>query len=141
MENVWITARDIQIMIMIYAYDKVGIDQLCKRFRVSYEACRQRVRRLTDASYLTVIRVPAWNGVGSGKYLLGLGSEGKRLLAEHLKVPIASLRHLTTTTTPYLANHHLAIADWRITLEISAARRGVEMVEWILERDLKRQGG
>ncbi len=142
----FITLRDIQILRMVYFYDTCSAYHICSRFfgcdfpsgkygpRV---ACYRRIARLTEAGYLTTYRLPSLTGVGSGKSLLGLGPKGRKLLGEHLQLPLSELKRLKQVVTPVLGAHHLAICDVRLSLELACQRIPSLSLEWVSERELR----
>src|SRR5207253_2798760 len=126
-----ITPRDIKILQLVYAYDCCSADHVCSRFFGSSPApgnygprvgCYRRIARLRQAGYLTAFRLPSLSGMGSGKSLLGLGSRGRQLLAEHLELPRSELKRLKQVVTPILGAHHLAVCDVRLALELASER-------------------
>ncbi len=145
-ESIAITPRDIQILLMVYSYDKCSIQHIAGRFfgqngvsrREPSTACYRRIARLISADFLTTHRLPSWTGVGSGKALLGLGPKGRRVLAEHLGLSRSELRRLRQVHTPYVGKHHLAVCDFRLELTLACERSAlVTLADWISERQLR----
>src|SRR5439155_23437038 len=59
-------------------------------------------------------------------------------IAEHLGLSRSELRHLRHIETPFIGAHHLAICDFRVSLELACAEHPViELVEWVSERELR----
>jgi hypothetical protein len=141
-----ITLRDIQILQMVYSYDTCSADHICARFfgcdnysgkygpRV---ACYRRIAKLRQEGYLVTYRLPSVTGVGSGKALLGIGPKGRKLLGEHLELPLSELKRLKQVVTPILGAHHLAICDVRLSLELACERIPALTLEWVSERELR----
>jgi hypothetical protein len=143
-----ITPRDIKILQLVYAYDTCSADHLCARF---FEAsptpgkygpqvtCYRRIARLRQAGYLTGYRLPSLSGMGSGKLLLGLGPNGRKLLAEYLQLARSELKQLKQVVTPVLGAHHLAVCDVRLAVELACESRPGVSLDWVSERELRNQ--
>jgi hypothetical protein len=81
--------------------------------------------------------LPSLSGMGSGKFLSGLGPNGRRVVAEHLELPRSELRRLRQVVTPALGTHHLAICDVRLAVELACETSGGLLLEWVSERELR----
>src|SRR5688572_4642416 len=143
-----ITPRDIKILHLVYAYDTCSAEHLCARFfgasptpgRYGPQVtCYRRVARLRQAGYLTGYRLPSLTGMGSGKLLLGLGTNGRKLLAEHLGLSRSELKQLKQVVTPVLGAHHLAVCDVRLAVELACESRAGVSLDWLSERELRNQ--
>src|SRR4051812_24149993 len=141
-----ITPRDIKILQLVYSYDTCSSEHIRARFFGSSATpgrygpqvdCYRRIARLKQAGYLTGYRLPSVSGTGSGKSLLGLGRNGRKLLAEHLELPRSELRRLRQVVTPMLGAHHLAVCDVRLALELACEASAGLVLEWVNERELR----
>lgn len=139
-----ITSRDIDILLMIYRYGGCAISHVFGRFWPSSSrlrpgnSCYRRVHQLMDAECLSVKRLPSLSGLGAGRAFLTLGPKGRRVLAEFLDLPKSELQRLRHIETPFIGAHHLAICDFRLSLELACADSDrIELVEWITERELR----
>jgi hypothetical protein len=136
-----LTARDLAIVDMVHAYSGCTPDQIHERFwprGSAYSACYRRLAFLTDARYLAAQRLPSLTGVGSGKRLFTIGPTGRVLLAERHGIPVVLIRH-HDAVTPLFVQHHVAIGDFRIALELAAAQlHDVHVTNWIDEAILRR---
>lgn len=137
-----INQRDVDVMVMVYVFDGVTVDQVRSRFWPTdgaRSACYDRVARLTRSQYLTNVRLPSLTGQGSGKAFLTIGPRAYPLLAERLELSRAELNHVKQSPAPLFVAHHVAIVDFRLSLE--TACEGVAVVslqDWTSERELKR---
>lgn len=133
MEGVSLTARDKAILLMVYEYDRVGIAQVARRFFNNLTTATVRVWRLIGAKYLRADRVPNESGYGAGRYLLGIGPQGRRVLGLSAK-EVSSLNHLEKL---YPLNHHLACCDFRVGLELDCASRKIALYDWKTDKTLQ----
>lgn len=137
-----LTQRDIAIISMVDGYGGCTIDQLRRRFfptSGARSACYARIARLVAAGYLTSVRLPAFIGTGSGKALLTVGRAARSLLAKQFTAITGSApRHASAVVSPFV-HHHLAIGDFRLTLELACQVSGTHtLVEWTSEQALRR---
>ena len=82
-----LTARDLEILAMIFHYDGLVVDLVRRRFWPSpgaRSACYDRLARLIADGYLQATRLPSLTGVGSGRTFLTIGGRGRRELAAML---------------------------------------------------------
>lgn len=137
-----LTKRDIAVLQMVYSYEGATVEQIKARvFRASgnKSAAYRRIKVLRDAGYLTGERIPSLSGIGSGKAFVTTGPAARPILAELLGVPRNELARVRTQS-PFIVQHHLAIGDFRISLE-NACERSPSLVlrDWISERELRRE--
>ena len=138
----WEMPRDISIVMMVYKYDRVMIEHVQRAFFPgrSYISCYLRVAELIRSGYLSAQQLHPTTPRGSGKLLLGLGAQGKRLVARQLKKPVNTLPRLLPFRSGDKGQHHSATCHFRIGLEHACAARGdVEVIDWITERQLQQQ--
>ncbi len=143
--RICITERDISILVMVYQYGGCAVSHLFRRFWGVSErtldtgnSCYRRIHQLVEAGYLHADRLPSLTGLGAGHLFLTLGPKGRAVLAEHLRLSRSDLKRLRQIITPFIGAHHLAICDFRCSLEIACARSGfAELVEWTSERELR----
>src|SRR4051812_1654767 len=84
-----LTKRDVQIAVMVYQYDGLLIEHLCRRFWANSGAqshIYDRISRLIDQGYLRGCRLPPADNRGSGPLLLTVGSESHSILMECLDI-------------------------------------------------------
>src|SRR5690242_12577753 len=121
-----LTIRDEQMLEMCATYAGVTADQIGRRFyqsggqRRGRSACYARIARLVVAGYLRSRRLPARTGVGSGKAFLTPGPAAFPLLVERLGVSRAELRRSSEPVSLLFVAHHLAVGDFRLSLELAA---------------------
>src|SRR5215212_895003 len=101
------TARDLQVLYLIYFLNACSIDHVAKRFfHGGLNTCYSRVSELRSAGLISWNRLGSTTGVGSGKALLSLTPQGRALLAlEYLQVPPSAVRPLKQTSTAYGRDH------------------------------------
>lgn len=136
-----LTSRDLAILSFVFAYGGCTADHLRRRFFPTpgaRSACYTRLARLTDAGFLRRTRLPSLTGVGSGKALATLGPAGRPIVAERFGLSRSELQRAGESVTPWVAAHHFAICDVRLSLEIAAEQRNVR-VDWTAERELRRE--
>src|SRR5688572_1226728 len=110
--TVEITPRDIYILLMVYRYDRVTVDQFLRSgYFPSQVAAFKRLSALVRIGLLTT-DLPEAMGVSWSKLLYGVGKQGRVVLAERLGLVPSELRHTSHILSPFLANHHLAICDF-----------------------------
>lgn len=100
------------------------------------QACYRRLSQLIEADYLDATPIPSLSGLGS-RYFLTAGKAGRRLVADRWEVTRAQLQRATPVPSISQQPHHLAIGDFRVSLQLAAEAAGVS-VEWTSERLLKR---
>ncbi len=141
-----ITPRDIQILQLVYSFDRCSREHILRRFWAKNgasgpgpeSACHRRIAKLITSGFLTADRLPSLTGVGSGKSLLGIGPRGRVLLSDVLGLSRSELNRLRQLQSPFAAAHHLAICDVRLFLEQAVGRLSqVELSEWVSERELR----
>lgn len=132
-----IQPRDLQILLLLYRYDRVGVAQVQQACFRSRGAAYKRLRTLAVHGFVTATQLNAAVPRGTGIYLYGLGPVGKRALAEHLGLEPGDLRRLSYLRDPIFVDHHLAICDFRLKLERACRRYGVPLLSWETERQLR----
>jgi hypothetical protein len=137
------TDRDLQILYFIYLLNGCSIDHLAARFfGGSLKACYARVAKLITAGLIGTQRPGSSSGVGSGKALLTLPDKGRVVLAtEYLRSPVSAVRPVKQVSTAYARDHHLALCDFWLALELAIeanARIHPSLyLEWVSERELR----
>ena len=133
--------RDEAIIKMIYNYDRVMIEHLRRVFfPTRYDTCYKRLAKLVEGRYLTTQLLFPTTPMGAGKILIGLGIEGRRLVAEHYKKSVQSIPILEPFKSGDKGQHHGAICHFRISLEQACRVRGdVSVIDWTTERHLQKQ--
>jgi hypothetical protein len=137
------TDRDLQILYFIYLLNGCSIDHLAARFfSGSLKAAYARVAKLMTAGLVGTQRPGSSSGVGSGKALLTLPDKGRAVLAaEYLRSPISAVRPVKQVSTAYARDHHLALCDFWLSLELAieeGARSHQSLyLEWTAEKELR----
>lgn len=138
-----LTPRDIALLELVYAYHGCGVQHLHDRFwadESSYSATYRRVNRLVTTRYLSVHRLPSLTGQGSGKTLLMPGPKGRRVIAQQLDVPLGRLPRQKIVVSALFLQHHFAICDFRVALELATDGGSVAALEaWTTELELRRR--
>lgn len=137
-----LTERDLQILAMVYLYDGVVVEQLRRRFWGRFgarSACFSRVAKLLQAAYLKGVRLPPASWCGSGKLFVTIGPAARPVLGQLLELTRAELERATRMGAPRVVGHHLAIGDFRLSVELAAAALpNAEPLEWVTEVVLAR---
>lgn len=128
--RIFITARDINVLNLVYDYERVGLDQIQRAFFTSRSACQKRILELTRAKLLYANPLPPRVFRGTGIMVYELGTAGRRLLGIGGRV--------NKVTSRFMLDHHLAECDFRWSLTKSAQSRGIILKEWITDRQLKK---
>jgi Replication-relaxation len=139
-----LTARDREIVALVYEYGGVLVAHICRRYFATpggRSACYRRIALLAQHGYLSAVRLPAQGGQGSGPSFLTIGTAARPLLASMLGVSSAELGRIEHSFAPLFVQHHSAICDTRLAIDLAVQQTGtpVQLVEWIPERELKRQ--
>jgi hypothetical protein len=139
-----LTTRDQEMLALVYEYGGVLVSHLCRRYFATpggRSACYRRLALLTRHGYLTTARLPAQSGQGSGPSFLTIGPAARPLLASMLGISPAELGRIEHRFAPLFVQHHCAICDTRLAFELAIqhAPTPVQLVEWVPERELKRQ--
>jgi hypothetical protein len=137
------TDRDLQILHFIYLLNGCSIDHLAARFfGGSLKACYARVAKLKAADLVDWQRPGSSSGVGSGKALLSLPAKGREVLAsEYLRSPVSAVRPVKQVSTAYARDHHLALCDFWLSLELAIEEKAKThhslYLEWTAEKELR----
>jgi hypothetical protein len=138
-----LTPRDVQIVQMVYNYGGCGIAHVQRRLWPKDSAASgvyRRIAALTSARYLRTHRLPALIPQGSGKALLTPGSRAQQLPLDVDDSRPIQAYHRSHEISAFFAEHHFAICDFRVALELAAeAIRDVSFDGWVLESVLKRK--
>lgn len=137
-----LTRRDIAIVSMVDAYGGCTVSQLRRRFFPTpgaRSACYARIARLITGGYLGSVRLPAFTGIGSGKVLLTAGRAARALLLKQSTSIARQMRPSSRLVAPLFVHHHLAIGDFRLTLELACKTADTySLAEWTSEHELRR---
>jgi hypothetical protein len=141
--NINLTDRDVQILHFIYLLNGCSIDHIAARFfDGSLKSCYRRVGQLKAAGLIGWQRPGSSTGVGSGKALLTLPAKGRELLAvEYLHVPTSAVGPVKQVSTTYARDHHLALCDFWLSLELAVGEASTShqsiYLEWVSEKVLR----
>src|SRR4051794_7602403 len=137
------TDRDLQILHFIHLLNGCSIDHLAARFfNGSLKPCYARVAKLVTAGLIGTQRPGSSSGVGSGKSLLTLPERGRAVLAtEYHRSPVSAVRPVKQVSTGYARDHHLALCDFWLSLELAVEEKAKThqslYLEWTAEKDLR----
>lgn len=138
-----LTPRDLAMLCLVYEYGGVTSAHIRRRFFPTPGAkspCYRRIALLIEQGYLRAVRLPATTGIGSGPSFLTIGPAGRPVLASMLGLSRTELGKIEHSFAPLFVNHHSAICDTRLAFEAATqAPAPAQLLEWIPERELKRQ--
>jgi len=136
-----LTQRDLAILLMAHAYQGVTVELVRRRHFASNgarSACYTRIKKLISADYLTSLRLGSTSGVGSGKAFLTLGAHGRSVVADVLGLSVSELGRSSRMHAPALIDHHLATADFHLSLELATEHSSTfRLVDWTSEVELR----
>lgn len=137
-----LTQRDLAIIALVYTHGGVSTDAVRRRHFATpgaRSACYARIQKLVAAGYLQQHRLPATNGIGSGKAFLTTGPKARPLLAEVLGLSRSELERTTRMRSPLFIHHHLELCTTRLCFELACAQSPTfTLVEWTDETELRR---
>lgn len=137
-----LTHRDLAIMELVYTHGGVTADAVRRRHFTTLgarSACYARIQKLVAAGYLNRHRLPASNGIGSGKAFLTIGPSARPILAQALGLSRTELARSTRARAPGFILHHLSVSDFRLSLELACAQSPTcTLLEWTDETELRR---
>ena len=135
-----ITNRDLDILMWVYSSHGATPDHIRRRFfptNGARSACYARLARLIKAGYLVSVRLPSFNGKGSGREFVTPGPEARPLLAKALGLSRTELGRLRMDA-PLFIHHHTGLLDVRLALEIASEMSPVfTLQEWIGDHELR----
>ncbi len=142
-----LTSRDAQILEALYGVGYLTTHQICALFfmggseatRGAAKACERRLRLLYGAGLVRRIEQPVKRGEGSKPFIYALSKKGAELLITETGIDPADIDWRPQSfeaNTPFLS-HLLVTTDLRIALVKACQQTGVELVEWIDERELR----
>src|SRR4051794_32493179 len=115
--QLYLTPRDVQIVLLVYRYDGLVSSQLQRRFWPGYGSRSpfyERLSRLIAEGYLRSVRLPSLKGQGSGPSFLTLGVRSYPLLKELVGLTSADIRRLPHSYVPMFWQHDAACRDVRL---------------------------
>jgi hypothetical protein len=136
---VWLTQRDMAILVMVYTYGGVTVEHVHRRLFVGRgpRHCYRRIAQLTRLGYLDSVRLPSSSGIGSGKVFLTVGRQARPILVRMLGLYRSELKR-SRLSSPFCIAHHLATCDFRVSLALACEESSLfSLQEWIPERELK----
>ncbi len=137
-----LTTRDLSILTFIWSYGGLTPEFIQRRFFNSpggRSPCYRRLAHLAKAGYLTRLRLPSLSGQGSGKAFFNIGPNSRAVLAKALGLLSHAELGRRRLSAPRYIDHHLAIAEVHLNLEMACAHSSVfHLQEWIPERELER---
>lgn len=137
-----LTARDVRIVSAVCDMRFLTREQIQQLLfspsTASY--CKRRLALLYHNAYLDRIYVPSMNAFGSTKAIYVLAPKGASVVARDRKVEVRELewRPGHNDRELYFLRHTLAVNDFRISVTLAAATRGLSLA-WTDERALRRR--
>jgi len=142
-----ITLRDLQILETLAMARYMSTPQIQKLFWSESQsshwgpikACQQRMRLLRTHGLVRAIVQPIRLGQGAQPLIYTLDRKGAVLLTSEVGIPPEELDWKPKPQEenyPFL-EHLLATTDFRITMEQGCSQTGVELEEWMDEKELK----
>lgn len=141
-----LTARDAEILEALHGVEYLTTHQICALFFSESQgaigptkACERRMRLLHAAGLVRRIEQPVKRGEGSKPFIYALSKKGAEFLITETGIDPADIDWRPQSfeaNTPFL-NHLLTTTDLRIALMKASKQAGVEVVEWIDERELR----
>jgi hypothetical protein len=126
-----ITPRDVSLLLDIYKYRYLTVDQVKLLHFPSKRTAYRRLQALTDQNYLKAFTVPHISG-----RVFYLDKPGAEVVAGELNISIESLQWNRYTKAPkdyYFLRHFLAINDFRITLTLACQNSPIKLLGFIPE--------
>ena len=140
--SVNLTPRDLELIRLVYAYDGCGISHVRDLLWPSLNwpsACYRRIQILGQAGYLRVHRLPALTAHGSGKALITPGPLSLNLISDSVEQPHRKSFSRMHEVSAFFAEHHFAICDFRVALELSARTiPDMSLDGWVRESEMKK---
>jgi hypothetical protein len=102
---------------------------------------QSKLKHLTEAGIVRRVPLPVLPGTGSAYTVYTLDPKaGLALVADHLGIPLRELgKPERDAVSPLFIQHILSIQQVRITLAEACLAQGIELVEWLDEKILRRQ--
>lgn len=143
-DSVILTAKDFEILSLVYHYDGLTTDLILKSTYPSpssHSYGYSRIARLSKSDFLHQTRLPSITGVGSGQSFYTLGREGRKALASLWDVPRVSLLRSDVPSSLFFIAHHLQTCETRLTITQATLRPNspAKLKCWITERELRAQ--
>jgi len=139
-----LTLRDLEILHTLHTARYLTTPQVERLFwpggtRGCAKACQERLRLLHQHGLVRRISLPIRRGDKPKPYVYALDRQGAELLVSELGVESGELDWRPKTQEehyPFL-EHLLTTTDFRIALGQACAQTGVQLQEWVDERELK----
>jgi len=133
-----LTARDIQVVLDVYACRALRRDQVQRLHFPSRNTANERLKRLYQHRFLQRRWLPVEYGQGAGQAIYLLDRRGADLVAEKLGIPrdaIGWRRTWNQVNSPFL-QHRLMVNDIRIAFTLAAKQEGYRVERWLDQDDL-----
>lgn len=146
-KGIRLTTRDAQILETLHAVGYLTTHQIRALFFMEGQheamgptkACERRMRLLHWAGLVRRIEQPVKRGEGSKPFIYALSKKGVEFLITETGIDPADIDwhpQSFEANVPFL-NHLLTTTDLRIALVKACKQAGVELIEWIDERELR----
>lgn len=145
-KGIRLTARDVEILEALYSVGYLTTHQIRALFFSESQgklgptkACERRVRLLHAADLVRRIEQPVKRGEGSKPFIYALSKKGAEFLITETGIDPADIDwhpQSFEANTPFLT-HLLLTTDLRIALIKACKQMGIDVVEWIDERELR----
>lgn len=146
-KGIRLTTRDAQILEALHAVGYLTTHQIRALFFVENQidkmgptkACERRMRLLYSAGLVRRIEQPVKRGEGSKPFIYALSKKGVEFLITETGIDPADIDWRPQSfeaNVPFL-NHLLTTTDLHIALLKACKQLGIELVEWIDERELR----
>lgn len=128
----FITERDVQVVLDVYKYRYLTVEQVLRLHFPSRQTANRRLRVLLEEGYLEAYRVPAVED-----RILHIAPKGAEIVASALRMPVHELpgaRVSHAAKDYYFLRHFLELNDFRITLhQALSAQSEVTLLGFIPE--------
>ncbi|MCA9904503.1 MAG: replication-relaxation family protein, partial [Anaerolineae bacterium] len=130
-----LTDRDKDIIEAVYRYRILRQDQIQRLFFGTAAAAQRVLVRLYDHTFLERKFLPVYEGRSPTLYVLD--KRGAELLRAERGHEDMVWYSSSKDLKPDFIEHTTAVNDFRISVEVSAARFGLELITWASEGQLK----
>ena len=134
-----LTARDMQVVLSVYAYRALRREQIEKLFFPSRNTANERLQRLYHHGFLERRWSPVEYGQGTSQAIYLLAEKGADLVAQQLGIDrgaVAWQESYNQVGSPFL-EHTLMVNEVRIAVTQAASQAGYTVEKWVTEEELK----
>src|SRR5581483_2088461 len=124
--SISLTARDVQIILMVYSYWGLTTDVLARAFWPrsyrSSDTHYERLRRLSQAGYLQVRAISTLSSYGTSRHFYTVGRRGLPIVSHQLHLSRSERLRQSRIATPANLAHHASASHFRLSVERAAER-------------------